>query len=508
MPNNGKITWTFDVLGRLIARADALSQSESWGYNVPARTVTYTDRKNQTTTTQFDILERTYNIAYADGSSKSYTYDPRYVRLQSVTDSVSGTVQWGYDDFDQILSETSPQGKVSYLYDAAGRRQQMTAANQSQVIYGYDADNRLGSITQGAEAVGFKYDAVSRVQQLTLPNGVQANYGYYADSRIQSIQWLKADNTVLGNLAYGYDNVGRMISQTGSFAPQVLPAASTGANGFDANNRQTPYNGQALAYDLNGNLIGDGVRTYVWDARNRLTSITQGATTIASFQYDALGRRIARTENGQTTSYLYDGLNAVQETVGTTINPILTGLGIDTRYARNDVGGVRTYFLTDAVGSTRALTSTTGAVLDVYDYDLFGNGTQTASGYNNPYQYTGREHDASGLYYYRARYYQPLMGRFISEDAIGLRGGLNTYAYVRDNPLQSVDPTGNSPAADVAGLIGEGIAIKTSDEATATEVAGAATDHAVEKLFVKVLVWEGWGDVTSGAITASQRGWC
>ncbi len=219
-----------------------------------------------------------------------------------------------------------------------------------------------------------------------------------------------------------------------------MPPASTN-NSFDDNNRQTQANGNARSYDADGHLLSDGTRTYTWDDRDHLSQITQGGTVIASYSYDALGRRSARTENGSTTQYLYDGLNTVQETQGTTINPILTGPGIDERYGRDDNGG-RTYFLTDLLGSTRLLTDTNGNAVQRYDYDPYGATTQSSTSYNNPYQYTGREHDQSGLYYYRARYYTPELGRFVSEDPLQLAAGVNSYAYVSGNPVSLIDPLG------------------------------------------------------------------
>lgn len=134
----------------------------------------------------------------------------------------------------------------------------------------------------------------------------------------------------------------------------------------------------------------------------------------------------------------------MQETQGSTINPILVGVGIDERFARNDVTG-RTYFLTDRLNSTVALTDPTGAIQQQYSYDPYGNVTSsnTTMGFTNPYQYTGREADTGGLYYYRARYYSPMMGGFISEDPIGFGGGQNSfYSYVGGNPISYIDPLG------------------------------------------------------------------
>ncbi|MFA0924947.1 RHS repeat domain-containing protein, partial [Xanthomonas fragariae] len=259
-------------------------------------------------------------------------------------------------------------------------------------------------------------------------------------NQVTGLAWGKAGQAALGSLGYGYNSVGQLVAQTGTHASQSLPPASSG-NSFDDNNRQTKANNVALSYDESGHLLNDGSRSYIWDDRDRLSEIQQGGTTIASFSYDALGRRTVKTEGGTSTQYLYDGQDAVQETQGTTVNPILTGLGIDQRYARNDTGG-RTYFLSDQLGSTRLLTNAAGGVVQRYEYDPYGTTTQSSTAYTNPYQYTGREKDSSGLYYYRARYYRPQWGRFISEDPIGLAAGLNSYAYVEGNPLAFTDPLG------------------------------------------------------------------
>jgi RHS repeat-associated protein len=142
---------------------------------------------------------------------------------------------------------------------------------------------------------------------------------------------------------------------------------------------------------------------------------------------------------------LFDGVNPVQETSGSTVLAnILTGLGIDDFLIRFDItAGTTSHFLLDASGSAVALSDSAGAVQTEYTYDPFGRTSITGISNTNSFQFTRRENDGTGLYYYRARYYHPELQRFISEDPIGFGGGdANLYAYVRNNPTNFVDPSG------------------------------------------------------------------
>jgi uncharacterized protein RhaS with RHS repeats len=164
----------------------------------------------------------------------------------------------------------------------------------------------------------------------------------------------------LGNLNYNYDADGRVISKGGSLGSIVLPANVSG-NTFNADNEMTAFNGTTLGYDNNGNLTADATNSYTWDTRNHLTGISGGVN--ASFVYDALGRRMSKSIAGAATQFLYDRLNPVQELDGAsppniTAN-VLTGLGIDEYFSRTDSSGAMS-FLRDALGSTVALTDSTG----------------------------------------------------------------------------------------------------------------------------------------------------
>jgi RHS repeat-associated protein len=242
----------------------------------------------------------------------------------------------------------------------------------------------------------------------------------------------------------------------------------------------------SLSYDQNGNLTQkqnqlepNDKTTYAWDANNRLIQMNQSktissnigtgtgsagtagtSTTVlsASFSYDAFGRRIQSTitqgsQAPNTVQYLYEGAQALGEIRdGKLSHRLLTGLSLDETIARiavngdgnKDAANSRLY-LTDALNSVIAqLADDDNAnIQNSYGYSPYGQSqTVGPDSANNPNQYTSRENDNTGLYYYRARYYDPVLKRFVSSDPIGLAGGMNTYSYVEGNPLSYADPTG------------------------------------------------------------------
>jgi RHS repeat-associated protein len=212
----------------------------------------------------------------------------------------------------------------------------------------------------------------------------------------------------------------------------------------DMVNQLTAWAGASLLYDANGNMTSDGSNTYTWDSRQRLSTLA--GTTSGSFRYDAANRRSQKTIAGQTTGYVFDGINLVQELTGAVPPPtvqanLLTG-GLDEIFSRTEASGSTYSYLVDALGSTQALTDSSGAFTTQYTYDPYGQTSSSGSASANRQQYTGRENDGTGLYYYRARYYSPGFGRFISGDPIGLAGGINTYAYVNGSPTSNVDQLG------------------------------------------------------------------
>ncbi len=431
--------YTYSSMDRLASRTDPLLRAESYGYDNAGNLTSFTNRKSQVTSSTYDALNRRTQVTYTDGSTTTYTWDAGN-RLTQVVDSLSGTITRSYDNLDRLTQEVSPQGTVSDTYDAAGRRTSMTVLGQPTVTYTYDNANRVTQITQGTATVTFAYDAAGRRTSLTPSNGVVTDYTYDAARRLTGLTY-KNGPSVLGTLTYAYDAAGNRTQVGGTWARTGLPQAVASAT-YNAANHQLTFGSQTLTYDLNGNLTTDSTTTYTWDARNRLVSLS-GPGTSATFQYDPLGRRPRKVVSGATTDFLYDGVNPVQELSGATVLAnLLTGPGVDEYFTRTDAGGTHT-FLTDALGSTLALTDTTGAVQTQYTYEPFGATTASGPTNANPFQYTGREDDGTGLYYYRARYYHPGLQRFISEDSIGLvQGTTNLYTYVSNNPLRFVDPRG------------------------------------------------------------------
>jgi len=445
----GNVTqFGYDLRERLVSQTDALNATQTYGYDANGNLLCLTDRKGQAAVIAYDGVNRPVTVGFGGagcaassfGSAVSNTWDAGD-RLTQTSDSVAGTISRNYDGLDRLTQEVTPQGQINYTYQANGPRQSMTVAGQPAVNYTWDAGDRLTQIGQNGNTVGFQYDNANRRTLLTLPNGVQVQYGYDNASEITGLTYLSGA-TSLGTFVYTYDALGRRTSIDGTLAALDLPASVTGST-VDANNRLTTWSGTTPTYDANGNLLSQGVYSYVWDERNRLTQISQNGSPIASFQYDAFGRRIGKTLNGTSTGLLYDGQQVVQElNAGTPTANLLTGLGLDEYFQRIKGGGTSTY-LQDALGNVIGLTGVSGAIQTSYIYDPYGNVTASGAANDNPYQYTGRENDGTGLYYYRARYYAPTIGRFVSEDPLGWASGqTNAYAYVGGNPVQFTDPLG------------------------------------------------------------------
>jgi RHS repeat-associated protein len=308
----------------------------------------------------------------------------------------------------------------------------MTVNGQPPINYQYDPASHLTQVAQGTQIVGLGYDAAGRRTGLIYPNGVETSYLYDQSSRLLQIEHLNVSTQeLIERLSYTYDAAGNRISFTRSNGTATLLPDRVQA-AYDAANEQIQFDSPTpnLTYDANGNLASqtdaNGTTTYTWDGRNRLVGIS-GPGVTASFVYDALGRRVTKTINGVTTDFQYDGNDIVSEESGAAVTvTYLRSLSIDEPFIRKGSGDE--YYHTDALGSSVVLTDPSGVIDTFYEYEAFGettvNGTST-----NPFQFTGRENDGPGLYYYRARYFGPGFYRFTNEDPIRFLGGFNFYTY-------------------------------------------------------------------------------
>jgi len=507
--------YTYDVMDRLSTRTDPLNRTESYAYDFDGNLTQFTDRKGHLATFTYDALNRRTQASYADGSKVDSVYDAAG-RLTHLSDSLAGAVNFAYDNLDRLIQEITEQGWVSYTYDVLGRRASMAANGQRPVAYSYDSASRLTQVAQGSQVVGLGYDQSGRRTGLSYPNGTNTSYTYDQASRLTRILH-QSPVSVIENLTYTYDAAGNRISFGRSGPQAALPQAVQAA--YDAANQQIQFNsaGPNLAYDANGNLTSQtdasGSTIYIWDARNRLVAISSPNLS-ASFAYDALGRRVSKNLNGVRTEYQYDGNDIIAEIVGGAVEATyLRSLVIDEPLIRQST--INEYYHSDALGSVLALTNQTATLHTTYSHDPFGDTTVSGPS-TNPFQYTARENDRTGLYYYRARYYVPAQGRFMSEDPVSspllmaskclstyapsvsrlveidpglgmllrlrLYGfasalavnpqHLHLHAYANDTPLNRTDPEGlradpQTPGCDVVGglpAFGTPCAVKCCNE--------------------------------------------
>jgi RHS repeat-associated protein len=462
----------FDAMGRLLTTTRGGS-SMSYAYTGGLRTAR-TDYNGAVTTYGYDALNRLTTITYPGGGTASYTYDD-VSNLVTAT-NVNGTVTLAYDTRNRVTSTTDVWGQaVAYSYDANSNRTALSFPNYA-VTYAYDALNRLTQVNHTqVGAATFGYDAVNRLRTRALPNGVATTANYDDLDRLTTLSYSKAGLTLpsfqysynavnqitqlieaAGTHTFNYDELQRLTSATHPNQPAESYTYDQVGNrtashlatsyAYQTPNRVTQIGGTTYSYDNNGNLStktdSSGTTQYYYDHENRLTRVLLPSTTVINYKYDALGRRVERSKSdGTWTRYSYDGLEMLRDlhSDGSTVEYV-NGGELDDHLWQRRSDGTTQYFLTDHQGSTRALADGSGAVVASYSYDTFGNGF---SGSLTRFGYTGREHDAdTGLMYYRARWYDPGQGRFVSEDPLGFGGGLNWYGYVGNDPLNWIDPVG------------------------------------------------------------------
>lgn len=247
---------------------------------------------------------------------------------------------------------------------------------------------------------------------------------------------------------------GGSTTESYTFDPVGNRTASLGVSSYTTNsaNELTATPSTTYTYDSNGNtvtkVVSSNTTTYAWDFENRLSSVSlPGSGGTVSFKYDPFGRRIEKSSSAATSVFAYDGINLVEETnaSGGVVARYSQGLNVDEPLAMLRSGATN-FYNADGLGSVTSLSNAAGSLAQTYGYDSFGKQTSSSGSLTNPFQYTAREFDSeTSLYYNRARYLDPTVGRFVSEDPLRFFAGPNFYTYVSSNPVNLNDPFGLCP---------------------------------------------------------------
>ncbi|MBM3859084.1 MAG: RHS repeat-associated core domain-containing protein [Verrucomicrobia bacterium] len=503
--------FTYDFLNRRTSMIYPDTSHEDYSYDAVGNLYTYRNRDGSIRTFTYDNRNRETLADWSDSTPDvSKTYDAAG-RLLTLNNGVSA-LTYTYDAANQLLSESSvvsgQSSVVGYTYDADGNRASMTYPDGTVVTYDYTARSQLASVSSESSVIAsYEYDLNGNRTGKTLGNGLFAKYTYNAASWLTALAHTNmAQAKALTRFNYTLDSVGNRTNKT-----QTTPKPTSGnwvrkePYGYDAvdqitsvlyitnnvttrtvsyqydpvGNRQqvtdngevtgytvnalnqyTVVDGATLGYDANGNLasaVGPpplGNATAQYDAQNRLVSASGGPSSVtASFAYDARNRCVARTINGITTYLVYDGWSLIEErdATGAQLAEYIHGATIDEILCRTTSGATH-YFHHDGLGSTIALTDSTGALLESYTYDVFGmpsfwdaaGNSLPSSLFANRFLFTGREYLADlTLYDYRNRFYSPLLGRFLQTDPVRFDAeDVNLYRYVSNNPARWLDSIG------------------------------------------------------------------
>ncbi|HAA10689.1 MAG TPA: hypothetical protein DCE41_02935, partial [Cytophagales bacterium] len=481
-------TLQYDTQSRIKKTTDGAGFATHFTYDANGNILSRTDGNGDVTTYQYDALNRLIQKSYR-GNTDVFEYDAAGNMVSARNNQVS--LSFTYDALNRVVTRTvDTWGKtIRYQYDAAGNRTQMIDAEGGVTQYTYDASNRLVVLEnpQG-QSFSFSYDAGGRLLTQTNSNGTQAEFAYDAADRLLSVAHINPTIDTLVGQAFGYNAKGFRTSMVEAGEGQHVytyddadrltgvsyPGGDqesftfdgagnrTGLQGalagnvayqYDAGDRLLSAGGTTYLYDGNGNLtlkISSGDSTvYEYDGENRLVGVQLSSGSWIQYAYDALGNRVQSVENGVITRYVHDGVNVLADYNGqNTLQARYTSALLEDTWLGAEIDGQVYTYHRDALSSVKSVTNSSGAEVASYAYDVYGNLTNEQGTLENRIRYTGREYEATtGLYFYRTRYYDPEVGRFLTQDQANIQidrpNGLNRYSYVEGNPVCFNDPGGN-----------------------------------------------------------------
>lgn len=450
---NRNTNLTYDFENDFLEKVDFEGDEDQYTYYDDGKMNTYTNPNGVTFTYTYDTDGRLSSLS-SSGDTVSYTYDANN-NITEVSNS-NGAITYAYDALNRITSTTDYFNNiVSYTYDLNSNVTKITYPDGKEVNYTYHPDNLLQSVTDwNANTTTYTYRNDGLLTKVEYANGTFCNYFYDNAGRMVDMVWKKTDNTEFIKYNFTLDAMGNHLTETKWEPYSVFNEPNETTNYIHNNSNRTQTAGSdSFGFDSNGNTTSKTGKSLTYDVYDRLTNVSGNFT--AQFEYDANGDRRKSVINGSEKRYVLNTLGMSQvlvetNTSNTVQNYFVYGLGL---ISRTDVSDNTNYYHYDFRGSTIAMTDDSENITHKYQYDVYGNILQSDEADFNPYRYVGKygvEFEANDLYFMRARYYDPKIGRFIIEDPIW---HTNLYPYADNNPVIGIDPKGEDFLNVTAGLI-------------------------------------------------------
>ena len=441
-----KTEFTYDDDGKLQTTTTATGSTSTNTYDDKTGLLkSFKNGRHDVTTFQYDNLGRVREAKDKDGTI-TYTYDNNG-NMESIEEHNKIAYYW-HDKLNRILSYADINGNtIDYGYDAVGNLAYVTYPHGTHVEYKYDANGNLTKVKNGTDTTTYTYDNNNRLTSMTRPNGTVLTREYNNAGQL-TLQTDKTSNgTVISSVRFEYDKVGNIVVE--ERVPPVQPTLPVNMTmSYQRGNLLDEANQTRTSFDADDNMVNFGADSYTYDSRNRL--VAHGST---SYSYDSQNHRISQTVDGKTTAYAINPNAPLSQVLEMTeANGTRTVYAYGLGLLSQKKNGKTLYYHYDLRGSTIALTDDNGNIVDRFSYLPYGKVIHDLGNTQTPFLYNGRDGvmtDISGLYYMRARYYDPVLRRFINRDTllgdIGKIASLNRFAYVNGNPVDSVDSLGLEP---------------------------------------------------------------